>query len=283
MKELLGKTKWIFVLLFACAIVALPGCAGAQNQKDDDVKENTLQEAPKEEIVVIHEDAGLLNGETYEKSVHLENEEERDEIGESNDLSGNEVDEMNDFYISEIDDEIFARIKGKSYKDDCTVPVEELRYVHVLHIDFDGNTKEGEIIVNAAIAEDILEIFRELYELSYPIEKIKLVDEYDADDEQSMADNNSSSFNFRTVSGTTKLSNHAKGMAIDINPLYNPYIHGSSGQIVEPANAGEYVDRDRDFPHKIDKDDDAYKVFVAHGFSWGGDWKNSKDYQHFEK
>ena len=103
------------------------------------------------------------------------------------------------FSISPITDEIFARIQGKSFKDDCTLPREDLRYLHVLHVDLDGETHEGEMIVNYHIAEDVLEILKALYEAKYPIEKIRLVDEYDADDETSMRDNNSSSFNFKRI------------------------------------------------------------------------------------
>ena len=190
-----------------------------------------------------------------------------------------------DFYAVEFDEnsEIFERIKGKSYKDDCTVPLSDLRYLHVLHVGFDGQTHEGEIVCNKLIAEDLLEIFEDLYEAKYPIEKIRLVDEYDADDEKSMADNNSSSFNFRFISYTKKISKHGYGLAMDINTLYNPYVKTVNGKLsVEPANATDYVDRTKDFPYKIDKNDLAYKLFIKHGFEWGGSWKNSKDYQHFE-
>ena len=188
------------------------------------------------------------------------------------------------FYASEIDDVIFARIKGKSYKDDCIVPLSDLRYLHVLHIGFDGETHEGEMICNAAIAGDMLDIFKKLYEAKYQIEKIRLVDEYNADDETSMRDNNSSSFNFRFISHTKKVSNHGYGLAVDINTLYNPYVKEVDGKInIEPATASEYVDRSKNFPHKIDHDDLCYKLFIQHGFEWGGDWKSVKDYQHFEK
>ena len=187
------------------------------------------------------------------------------------------------FYISKINDEIFARIKGKSFKDDCTLPLDDLRYIHVLHKDFNGETKEGEIICNAYIAADLLDIFMKLYEAGYQIEKIRLVDEYNADDETSMRDNNSSCFNFRFISHTTKISQHGLGLAVDINTLYNPYTKVVDGKrILEPATAGEYVDRDKNFPHKIDHDDLCYKLFTEHGFEWGGDWTRTKDYQHFE-
>lgn len=198
-------------------------------------------------------------------------------------LSAEEEYIENSFYISEIPNEIFALMQGKSYKDNCTVPYEDLRYVHILHKDFEGNTKEGELVVNRLIAEDILEIFRELYNQSYPIEKVKLVDEYNADDEASMSDNNSSAFNFRFISYTTTISKHGLGLAIDINTLYNPYVKTVNGALnIEPANATEYVDRDKEFEHKIDHNDLCYRLFTEHGFEWGGDWNSAKDYQHFE-
>ena len=187
------------------------------------------------------------------------------------------------FYVSKITPEIFARIKGKSYKDDCTLPLEDLRYIHVLHKDLDGNTHEGEIICNVYIAYDVLDIFMKLYDAGYPIEKVRLVDEYNAEDEASMRDNNSSSFNFRFISHTTKISKHGLGLAVDINTLYNPYIKEVNGKkILEPATAGEYIDRSREFPYKIDTEDLCYRLFTEHGFEWGGSWQSAKDYQHFE-
>lgn len=188
------------------------------------------------------------------------------------------------FYISEIPDDIFEKMQGKSYKADCTLPRENLRYIHVLHVGFDNQVHEGELVVNKDIADDVLEIFKELYESGYQIEKVRLVDEYDADDEASMSDNNSSAFNFRFISHTTKISKHGMGMAVDINTLYNPYVKTVDGELsIEPANGADYVDRSKDFSHKIDHDDLCYKLFTEHGFEWGGDWTHSKDYQHFEK
>lgn len=220
-----------------------------------------------------------IEKESSDNSIESEvnNEENTDK------LSAEEEYIENSFYISEIPNEIFALMQGKSYKDNCTVPYEDLRYVHILHKDFEGNTKEGELVVNRLIAEDILEIFRELYNQSYPIEKVKLVDEYNADDEASMSDNNSSAFNFRFISYTTTISKHGLGLAIDINTLYNPYVKTVNGALnIEPANATEYVDRDKEFEHKIDHNDLCYRLFTEHGFEWGGDWNSAKDYQHFE-
>lgn len=190
---------------------------------------------------------------------------------------------MEHFYITEITDELFARMYGKSYKVDCTVPREDLRYVHVIHKGFDGKTYEGELVVNKLIAEKTLEIFKELYEISYPLERVRLIDDYNADDEASMADNNCSAFNFRKISYSNLLSNHAKGMAIDINPRYNPYVKMVGDRLsIEPANSVDYVDRSKAFLYKIDHEDPCFQIFIKHGFSWGGDWTNRKDYQHFE-
>ena len=190
----------------------------------------------------------------------------------------------NGFSQQEITDALFVRIKGKSYKDNCTTSLSDLRYLQVLHYNKEGEVLKGELICHQSISEDLLTIFRELYKAKYPIERMMLVDEYDADDEASMKANNSSAFNFRYVSGTKSLSRHSRGMAIDINPLYNPYVRQRNGRtVVEPANAEPYVDRTKDFPYKIVKDDLCYRLFKKYGFIWGGDWKNSKDYQHFEK
>lgn len=187
------------------------------------------------------------------------------------------------FYAIEIPDDIFAKMQGKSYKEDCVVPRQDLRYVHVLHKNLEGETLEGELICHKIIADDLVSIFRELYDQSYPIEKIRLIDEYDADDEASMKDNNSSCFNYRTMTGSDKISKHGLGIAVDINTLYNPYIKGTGADIiVEPSAGAEYADRESDYPYKIEEGDLCYELFIEHGFEWGGSWNSVKDYQHFE-
>jgi len=188
------------------------------------------------------------------------------------------------FTYEPITDEIKERIYGLSYKEDCTVPYEELRYVKVLYTNFDGETDEGEIICNKAIAQDLVEIFYQLYENHYPIEKIRLVDEYEADDDLSCAANNTSSFNYRVVAGSRTLSKHALGMAIDINPFYNPYITYPGGkEHISPPGSEPYANRAADLPYMIQKGDLCYNLFIEHGFTWGGEWKSVKDYQHFQK
>jgi hypothetical protein len=125
---------------------------------------------------------------------------------------------------------------------------------------------------------------RQLFEARYPIQRMVLPDVYDADDETQMRDNNSSCFCYRPISGTTKLSKHARGLAVDINTLYNPYYKDRSDgtRYVQPATAVEYCDRTKTFLYKIDHDDLCFKLFTEAGFEWGGDWTSCKDFQHFE-
>jgi len=188
------------------------------------------------------------------------------------------------FFYQPITDDIKERIYGLSYKTDCTIPYEDLRYISVRYYDFDNQVQTGEIICNKAIAQDLVEIFYELYCNEYQIDKIRLVDEYQADDDLSCADNNTSCFNFRTVDGTSTLSKHAQGLAIDINPFQNPYVTYPNGkERISPAGSEPYADRSSGLPHIITENDLCYQLFTAHGFTWGGHWKTLKDYQHFQK
>lgn len=213
-----------------------------------------------------------------------ENVSDTESDGADSDTGSNAaiIDNVN-FYASDIPDKIWKNMHGKSYPKDCTVEKKDLSYVHVLYVDFGGRTCEGELIVNKIISQDIVEIFWELYQAQYPIEKIALIDEYDGDDELSMDDNNTSAFNYRMIEGTDIVSQHGKGLAIDINPFYNPQVKtAEDGVTVMPEDAVAYVDRTQDFQYKIDHDDLCYKLFTEHGFTWGGDWNTTKDYQHFE-
>jgi hypothetical protein len=188
------------------------------------------------------------------------------------------------FYKEELSDEVFARMDGVSYPQNAQIGREELCYLRVLHTGFDEKTYIGELVVNQKIADDVLEIMKELYENHYPIEKMRLIDEYGADDEASMSDNNTSAFNYRTIAGTNRLSKHGQGLAVDINPRYNPCVRTKNGiTTVEPQNGSAYVDRNADFSYKITEGDLCLQLFLEHGFTWGGSWNSVKDYQHFEK
>lgn len=189
------------------------------------------------------------------------------------------------FSIEMIPDEIFENMQGKSFQENEWITRNELRYLRVFHYGFDGKVHQGELIVNEQIAEEILEIMKELFAHQYPIEKMRLIDEYDADDNRSMEDNNSSAFNYRLIAGTNRLSRHSLGLAIDINPKYNPYIRpdGMGGMLTEQEGSEVYADRSQEFPYKIDEKDLCYRLFKDKDYVWGGDWTTVKDYQHFQK
>ena len=155
----------------------------------------------------------------------------------------------------------------------------------VPYVDFDGRTQQGMLICNKAITKDLREIFDELYKAKYPIERIRPISEYGNDDERSMQANNTSCYCYRTVEGSSKLSKHARGMAIDVNPLYNPCVKRKKDGtlLVQPSTGKPYVNRSKSFKYKITQQDLCYRLFVKHGFKWGGAWRSLKDYQHFEK
>lgn len=161
----------------------------------------------------------------------------------------------------------------------------ELDTLHVRHVDYQGVTHEGTIVCNRTISDDLRDIFAELYRQRYPIERVSPISEYNDDDERSMQANNTSCYCYRQIAGSKKLSKHAQGLAIDINPLYNPCVkRRSDGTLwVQPATGQPYVDRKKSYRYKITRNDLCYRLFKAHGFQWGGDWRTTKDYQHFEK
>ena len=184
------------------------------------------------------------------------------------------------FTAGPIPTDVEARMRGVSYPEGAQIKLSDLRYLRLSYVDFDGNDQIGELVCNKAIADDLVAIFRDLYEARYPIRSIRLIDDFGGDDEASMAADNTSCFNYRTKTGMRALSKHALGLAIDINPFENPYVRNSR---VRPAGAGAFADRSKGFPHKIDKSDLCYRLFRAHGFAWGGAWRSVQDYQHFEK
>lgn len=192
------------------------------------------------------------------------------------------------FYYEPLTDEVKEKITGISYPENvCTVPYEDLNYVGLKYIDFKGQEQTGELICNKAIAQDMVEIFHELYRNEYRLESVHLIDEYDGDDTASMAENNTSCFNYRVVDGTASLSKHAYGLAIDVNPYYNPYVvfgrNSDGSDYISPPGSEIYADRSQSFAYKIDENDLCYRLFTEHGFTWGGNWNSTKDYQHFQK
>ena len=189
------------------------------------------------------------------------------------------------FMATAIPDNVFARMKGKTYKKNCTVRRADLRYVRVLHYNLQGEICIGELVCDKGISGDLVDIFRKLFNAKYPIERMVLIDNYGADDKCSMEANNTSCFNYRFVAGSKVLSNHSRGRAVDINPLYNPCVaKRRNGTVsVDPEKGRRYADRSKSFSYKIEKGDLCYRLFIEHGFMWGGNWRSKKDYQHFEK
>lgn len=184
------------------------------------------------------------------------------------------------FTYEPISDEVYNKMIGNSIPYEGLVNIEELSYLKLSYYGFDGEPNIGEMIVGNEVAQEVLDIFKELYDNKYPIEKINLIDEYDANDEKSMSDNNTSAFCYREVAGSNKLSNHSKGLAIDINPLINPMV---KGEIVSPEGGRNFLNREDITKGMITKGDICYEAFTKRGWTWGGEWNSLKDYQHFEK
>jgi hypothetical protein len=164
-----------------------------------------------------------------------------------------------------------------SWRPGCPVPLADLRYLTVTHWTFDGSTATGELVVRADLADGLAGVFEQLFAVGYPIERMNLVDDFGADDDASMAANNTSAFNCRAVTGGTGWSEHSYGRALDLNPVQNPYVRGST--VLPPAGAA-YADRPEK-PGVLHDGDPVVAAFAAAGWSWGGRWTGTVDYQHF--
>jgi hypothetical protein len=166
-----------------------------------------------------------------------------------------------------------------SWRPGCPVGPVELRLLRVDHWGLDGRVHRGELIVHRDHARRILAVMEKLFKARYPIQRLRPVDAYRADDDRSMAANNTSGFNCRRVSGSSRWSEHAFGRAIDLNPLRNPYV--TRGGRVSPPAGRPYADRGRRAAGMIHGGDAVVRAFAAAGWRWGGHWSGSRDYQHF--
>lgn len=193
------------------------------------------------------------------------------------------------FCVYEISDAVYNRINGKSYRENEDIAISDLRYIKLLHYNFDHELQVGELIVNKSIATDVVNIFRELFHAEYEIQSMYLIDRYWTGDEEetdtaSIDANNTSAFFYRRIAGSSKLSKHAMGLAIDINPQQNPYVSYRTGcPVCIHENALSYIDRTTGAEHMILSGDVCYEIFAKYGFTWGGNWNTIKDYQHFER
>lgn len=256
---------------------------------DQSSKKNVDEESKLDKDIDIDKDNELTKERETESEPEADIVQEKDKIAKpqivkpTNDTiksDGEVITEEAVFTINEIDDEIKQKIVGKSWKKDCPIPIKNLRYLNLSCYGFDNETYIGEMIVHKDVAEDVIAIFKELYVNKYPVEKMKLIDDYEADDNKSMKDNNSSSFCYRKIANSNTISMHGYGLAIDINPLQNPYVVKKT---VLPPEGKDFVDRSKLKKGMIIKNDVCYNAFINRGWSWGGDWTTPKDYQHFEK
>jgi Bacterial capsule synthesis protein PGA_cap/D-alanyl-D-alanine carboxypeptidase len=176
-----------------------------------------------------------------------------------------------------------AERMGSSHRPGCPVPLRDLRHLRMTYRDFDGRARTGEMVVHRRYARDVTRVFGRLYDVGFPIRRMRLVDAYGGDDDRSMAANNTSGFNCRRVTGQVGWSDHAYGAAIDINPIQNPYVR--PGSIDPPSGRGfARVDRGGSAPLRagvIHASDPVVAAFARIGWQWGGFWLSSKDYQHF--
>ncbi len=184
------------------------------------------------------------------------------------------------FAKEDIPDAVKEKMLNVTISDSSPVSFSDLSYLTITYIGYDDAVHTGNMVIDKTLADDALDIFKELYAEGFPIEKIRLACEYGGSDELSMEDNNTSCFNDRPIEGTNTVSNHALGRAIDINPLINPYIKGDT---LLPVTAGQYLDRGLNEKGIITADGICVRIFKSHGWEWGGDWNSLKDYQHFEK
>jgi hypothetical protein len=176
---------------------------------------------------------------------------------------------------------IAERMRQHSWHDGCPTPITELSYLRLSHIGFDGAVHEGELVVHREVASEVISIFKVLFEQHFPIEKMRLIDDYAADDNASMADNNTSAFNCRFVPGKPgTFSKHSSGHAIDVNPRINPMVVGTA---LFPPSAAAFLDRKKAASGLIRPGDSTVGAFLRYGWAWGGAWLSMKDYQHFEK
>lgn len=276
----------IKLLTIICISLLLTGCKNEQLDSSTDIQTEVTSETETENDV--SNVSSEIEKEIYASVIYLQ-------PGTIIPLEQLNLTDLSGFFISSQiveGDEVFLRINGKSYQQNDDISLSELRYLKVLHYNYNGEIQVGEMIVNQKIEQDCLEIFQALFEAEYQIYRMVLIDDYwtgdgEETDGVSIKNNNTSCFNYRNVPGSTKRSNHALGLAIDINPYENPYVP-TSGGAADYSNLDETeyyyaTNRKETDAHVITHEDLAYKLFKEHGFTWGGDWYSLKDYQHFQK
>lgn len=178
-----------------------------------------------------------------------------------------------------------AGMLGKGWSEGCPVPLDDLRRVELLHWKPDGTWTTGALVVAAESVDPLTRAFGALWAQRFPIERMEPIEAFGGSDAASMAANNTSAFNCRVVAGSSKLSRHAYGTAIDVNPLWNPWVKvdpaAPDGLRVDPPSGRPWADRTRADPGLFHAGSPAVAAFTDAGWKWGGAWTSTKDYQHF--
>ncbi|NOY26599.1 MAG: M15 family metallopeptidase [Oligoflexia bacterium] len=177
-----------------------------------------------------------------------------------------------------LSDALRAAMTGTSWREGCPVPLDDLRLVMVPFVDPAGASHAGRLILHADSADAVAGVLLDLYQQRFPITSLRPAYEFGGDDDAMMRANNSSAFNCRPVAGSSTWSQHSYGRAVDLNPLWNPYVRGAR---IDPPQGRLFVDRDPDRPGTIVADGVVVTAFQAIGWRWGGRWSRAKDYQHF--
>lgn len=179
--------------------------------------------------------------------------------------------------IGPVPDDVVAR---STWSEECPVSLEELSYITVSHYGFDGQFHTGEMIVNASVAEDIVGVFHKLHDARFPIEQMRVASQADLDAPPTGDGNVTGSFVCRPSVSSKVWSQHAYGLAVDVNPFQNPYV---KGDVLIPELASSYTNRGWVRPGMIFEGDVVFQAFAAAGWTWGGDWQTLKDRMHFSE
>ena len=185
------------------------------------------------------------------------------------------------YRVDTLSAELLSRVRASTWHAGCPVPPADLRVLTIAYLDYNKSTQSGQLIVHKDVAEEVLAIFRDLYQQEFQIAKMRPIEDYGGNDNRSMTANNTSGFNCRDITGQKgKFSNHSWGRAIDINPLTNPYVKGIT---VLPPEGRAHLDRTHEESGAILANGLTVKRFQQSGWLWGGGWVDRQDYQHFEK
>jgi len=171
-------------------------------------------------------------------------------------------------------------IARSTWRTGCPVGVDDLAWIRLTFRGFDDQRHTGELLANASVADDLVSVFRRLYAARFPIEEMTISTRADQDAPPTGDGNATEVFNCRPTTGGTSYSQHAYGLAIDVDSFQNPYV---KGDLVLPELASSYLDRDDVRPGMIEPGDEVVRAFAAIGWEWGGDWQSLKDYQHFSQ